>query len=133
MSYTRRRLLKLVAATGLLSTGGKVLARHIQYVSGPEESTLLSSMITSEESAKTIGDEYLRVNPDENDRVLLGETLFDSNAGNLSRYDYPDPRAKIVSQIRADFESGRTVMVGGWILSQTEARLCALVSLSCRY
>ena len=29
-----------------------------------------------------------------------------------------------------DFEAGRTVLVSGWVLSQTEARQCALYSLS---
>lgn len=77
-----------------------------------------------------IGEEYLRVNPNENDRILLEATLCDSNNGSLFRDDYLDARANIVSRIRADYESGRTAMVGGWILSQTEARLCALVSLS---
>jgi len=28
-------------------------------------------------------------------------------------------------QIRADFADGRTVKVDGWVLSLTEARLCA--------
>ncbi len=38
--------------------------------------------------------------------------------------------ARLHRQVRRDFELGRTVEVDGWILSITEARLSALVSLS---
>jgi hypothetical protein len=33
--------------------------------------------------------------------------------------------------MRIDYEIERVVNLDGWILSETEARLCALVSLSC--
>jgi len=34
--------------------------------------------------------------------------------------------------IRADFASGLTVLLDGWVLSRTEAELCARVALRCR-
>lgn len=37
------------------------------------------------------------------------------------------PLARLVHD---DFDAGRTVVVGGWILSATEARQCALFSLA---
>ena len=37
-------------------------------------------------------------------------------------------RAYVESRIESDFELGRTVDVDGWILSETEADLCALVA-----
>jgi hypothetical protein len=36
---------------------------------------------------------------------------------------------RLRTQIAADFESGRTVSVGGWVLAETEARLCVFHSL----
>lgn len=36
----------------------------------------------------------------------------------------------VEAQVHDDFEAGRTVLVGGWVLSTTEARQCALYSLS---
>jgi hypothetical protein len=39
-------------------------------------------------------------------------------------------RRPIETQVHDDFEDGRTILVGGWVLSQTEARQCALYSLS---
>jgi hypothetical protein len=35
----------------------------------------------------------------------------------------------ISALVRRDFETGRTVLVNGWVLSVTEARQCALFSL----
>ena len=35
----------------------------------------------------------------------------------------------ISALVRRDFETGRTVLVNGWILSVNEARQCALFSL----
>jgi hypothetical protein len=37
--------------------------------------------------------------------------------------------AALVSAVRKDFEDGRSVQVDGWILSRTEADLCALTLL----
>jgi hypothetical protein len=39
-------------------------------------------------------------------------------------------RRSIEEQVRDDFAAGRTVVVSGWVLSETEARQCALFSLS---
>jgi hypothetical protein len=38
-------------------------------------------------------------------------------------------REILLQQIREDFEQERTMNFGGWILSQAEARLCALTAL----
>ena len=39
-------------------------------------------------------------------------------------------RAALARQIRADFAAARVVRVDGWVLSETEARLCGLAALS---
>ena len=39
-------------------------------------------------------------------------------------------RTRIRAQIAADFSSGNTVIVGGWILSRTETRVWALYALT---
>ena len=41
-------------------------------------------------------------------------------------------RSCLLTRIRRDFVSGTTVEVEGWVLSVTEARLCALVALAAR-
>jgi len=39
------------------------------------------------------------------------------------------PHPSIAATVRRDFETGRTVLVNGWVLAATEARQCALFSL----
>ena len=36
----------------------------------------------------------------------------------------------LTDRIQQDFREGRTVQVDGWILSETEAKLCALVAMN---
>lgn len=38
--------------------------------------------------------------------------------------------AQIGTRIREDFANGRTLLVQGWCLSRTEARVCALAALT---
>jgi len=42
-----------------------------------------------------------------------------------------DPVLRI-RQVRADFVAGQVVTLGGWILSRTECRFCALHALACQ-
>jgi hypothetical protein len=35
---------------------------------------------------------------------------------------------RVVRQIREDFAHGRVVVLDGWVLSETEARLCAVMT-----
>jgi hypothetical protein len=49
----------------------------------------------------------------------------------LENADGKSPEGSVLQQkIVQDFEKGDTVMVDGWILSRTEARQCALFSLT---
>ena len=63
-------------------------------------------------AARTIGAAYLRAYP--------RDTLADA------RVIADLPRAQIAARVREDFAAGRVVMLDGWMLSVTEARLCAL-------
>jgi hypothetical protein len=49
-----------------------------------------------------------------------------------SQYNtFPWIRRRLLDeQIRDDFAAGRVVVINGWVLSEIEARLCALYSLS---
>ena len=52
------------------------------------------------------------------------------DASQEARYDeiVNKLEALLNQKIQQDFEAGRTVVVNGWVLSQTEARQCALFS-----
>lgn len=85
----------------------------------------LAAWLPGEAAVVRLGREYLEGVPDENEAAtLLG--LLVADAGNL---DDAAARARMLSQIRADYAGGRTVILSGWVLSVSEARLCALAAL----
>ena len=46
-----------------------------------------------------------------------------------ARLDDAAARERMLVQVRADYAAGRTVILSGWVLSVSEARLCALAAL----
>lgn len=83
-------------------------------------------------SAREIGKEYLRLAPSENDvAVLIRNVIPDSGRmRSLSTAGRESLRRHIATASREDFQQGRMISVNGWMLSQTELRLCAIVALT---
>lgn len=74
-----------------------------------------------------IGEAYLKLTPEENSpKILLDHLLSSSRFSDFLLFR----RSPLRDAIRADFTKGHTVNIKGWILSRTEARLCALRLLS---
>jgi hypothetical protein len=77
------------------------------------------------DTMNTVGLNYMLKVPKENrERILVKRLMGKSKreAGNLA--------TMLEQQIKNDFITGNTVMVDGWILAVTEARQCALFSLT---
>ena len=72
---------------------------------------------------------YLREYPERSDRRLLLADLGLDEAG-LGAHDVPSLLRYLRDVQQRDFIAGDTVMVNRWILSRTEASVCALVALS---
>ena len=92
----------------------------------------LARSFTYRESAKVIGSEYLRRVPQEANTRLLIDLICSCSAERrteLRQADVGTARRLLQLQQREDFEYGRIVNLQGWILSQTEVRLCALTAL----
>jgi hypothetical protein len=64
-----------------------------------------------------LGLAYLRRYPDEASQVLLAGLV-------------PSDPVLRARQVRADFTAGQVVSLGGWVLSRTECRYCALHALA---
>lgn len=78
-------------------------------------------------SAARVGVAYLAGHDGEHDTGHLVAAL---NRGLDDRSpERPRLRAALDRRIRADFAESETVRVQGWVLSRTEARLCALAAL----
>ena len=76
---------------------------------------------------RAIGERYRETARDERGVHALRAAILESRPF-ASRF-LGAASAPIPALIRADFEHGRTVVVGGWVLAATEARQCALFSL----
>jgi hypothetical protein len=63
-------------------------------------------------SALRIGRAYLREHPEERRRASLA--------------DLPTSREALAARVQRDFASERVTKVGGWLLAETEVRLCVL-------
>ena len=129
--FSRRHLLGLLTALTVLSLArvGLKLARPAFEVPEPLRS-ILRLLGPCRRSAEVIGQKYLAQIPEENDRqILLGHLHGEVPICELEKSDAAGWCSKIKSQISNDFSAGRTVLLDGWVISQTEARFCAYCSL----
>jgi hypothetical protein len=81
---------------------------------------------------RDIGLRYRDQVPEENERETLEDLLLTNNDGRKV-----DPKSNntvisefLVSKIDQEFKNGQIVIENGWVLSETEARQCALFSFS---
>lgn len=87
------------------------------------------SRITDAETLRAIGKAYTGMFPDESDKDILADFLLK---------DFPASQKKgeesllgyFHGQVDEDFVSGDVVVIAGWVLSRTEARQCALYSVT---
>jgi hypothetical protein len=128
-----RRRTFLLAATGL---GVSVAWRSVGSLpflgTSPSTSERLAGFLTHEESARVVGREYLRAGPAEASRRILTARVAERLPGGLRAVDAASDarlRELLLHAVAEDFRALRTVEVRGWVLAQTEARLCALAAL----
>ena len=77
-----------------------------------------------------LGEAYLKEHPQEADAQQLVRSIVDGSPLIWSFRSDEELLQQIRTSVRADFAKGSTVRFSGWILSKTEARVLALVSLS---
>ncbi len=115
--FTRRRLLALAAAAGVGAVGWRLADGGAD---SPEER--LTAVLGERDAARSVGRRYLAGHPDERDeRALLRLLMPLGDPATLTQ-------ERVRRVVRSDFVAGRVVLVDGWYLSQTEARLCALAT-----
>jgi len=86
--------------------------------------------ICDAETISQIGKAYQKLVPGENEETLI--RLLSPNIGHAidKSADANLVRSALEKRVRQDFQENKTMVVDGWILSVTEARQCALFSLS---
>lgn len=126
---TRRSFVVLAVAGAALSLGGSI------GVLRPPEDVLdrkLASLYRHADAAKAIGQHVNKTVPTERD-VLRARLLTDLGLEpqSIMSLDLEVLRRRLAAKISNDFAREKTVAVEGWVLSETEARLCALAAM-CR-
>jgi len=90
------------------------------------------STICDEKAIKEIGSAYLQIFPEENKSSRLRQQLLKDIDGKeiASTSDVDILSLHLQKKIHEDFRTSHTVILKGWVLSLTEARQCALFSLT---
>ena len=88
----------------------------------------LAGLLADQDSAAAVGRAYLDSVPGEADARVLVSRLSASLGGRAVGGD--DLRRLLAQRIDRDFAEERVATVQGWVLSVTEARLCALCALA---
>ena len=124
MTLDRRRFLQVTAAgvvASLTDTGCRETSENAGALAQP---TLIEMLGPAR--VREIGTQYRAAFPKENTAEALRDAITRSQHPHFPLIWH----RSVEDQIHDDFADGRTVLVGGWVLSETEARQCALYSLS---
>jgi hypothetical protein len=124
MTMDRRRFVQVASAgmvAALTSWGCADNPEHVRELARPALLEMLGP-----ERTREIGTAYRAAAPQESTAAALRSAIYSSRSGWFALRS----NRSIDAQVHDDFETGRTVLVSGWVLSQTEARQCALYSLS---
>jgi hypothetical protein len=126
MTPDRRRFLQLTAAGMVASLTGSACVRDATEDSRALTQPELLDMLGAAR-VREIGKLYRTDVPSENSAAALRAAI---SATERKGIRLPSAgRTWIDDRVRDDFAARRTVLVGGWVLSVTEARQCALFSL----
>ena len=134
VKQSRRTVLKAFASLLLYLPIARQLSASLVQ---PTDLLKMLSTIVADDTVclKEIGVEYLKTKPHESDResllrLVCADIPKTDAALNTCHADVGELREYLAKQITSDFENGQTTSVKGWVLANTELRLCALTCLS---
>ena len=130
----RRQLIGWSAA-GAMFAVARPWRTFVTIVDAPA-SERLATLLPFDGSTRRVGFAYLRAHPDEADQAKLTDALtralrVDSRAGgSVLPGGRADLAERAASVIRAELRSRTIVLLDGWVVSPTEARLAALTTIA---
>jgi hypothetical protein len=131
-ALTRRKFLFLGGAIGgcLLATPGLTWLASVWQKRERALRSRLIALFHNQPSARVIGSSYLQQHPQEANVSLLLKRVVPQAFDPLNSAGDRELMNLLQRRIRQDFREEKVVKLRGWILSATEARLCALAALA---
>ncbi len=123
-----RRELLLALLGGAAASASLLTACGAGADPGPLAAAL-RSRLRHPEAAAEVGRRLAAENPGEDEKRGLAERLA-ADLGWSSALPGAELDRRLAEAIRDDFRQGRTLRVGGWVLSATEGRVAALLALA---
>lgn len=131
LRFSRRRFLLLAGWVG--ASLGMPLPLQARPAAAPrsEAARRLVEALQAHGSRHAIGAAYLRRHPEEHGTdALVDALLADHPALHTALHrERVQLRSVLDAGVRRDYSHGHTTVVDGWVLSRTDARLCALVAI----
>jgi len=113
-----------IPGVSLICAAGRLDEKHVE---------LLSNLYTHKRDAALIGNDYIRKYKPDATAQSLAASIIGKDQSLLSALEKGDKtliRMRLRQKVSMDFSQNRTVTIQNWILSSTEADLCALTGLT---
>jgi hypothetical protein len=125
MSLDRRRFLQITVLGIVATVADSACGRGYDRGAALDHPHLLA--LLGPERVRELGTHYRAATPNESTAGALRLAISNGRTGLRIPLI---KNSSLNDQIRDDFAADRTVVVDGWVLSVTEARQCALFSLT---
>lgn len=107
------------------------LKKNKGKITNPISTPGMLSIFCDEKTLRDIGNEYKKLAPQENTKQKLTDLLLSKEGvEKIKPSDARQIMALIDSKVNADFLMKNILIINGWVISVTEARQCALLSLT---
>lgn len=121
----------VAVAAGITLSDLLLLNNEPKWKKQPFLYPFILSHILDEGSLRVIGNSYRVKRPDENSKIKLLNALTSGMQNTqTSTNDILHQAMGIEKNVELNFKSNKLIVIKGWVISETEARQCALLSLS---
>jgi hypothetical protein len=129
----KRRRFLLVAAAATVTIAGSValFSRRRNKTYDPLVMPQILGQFCDENEIRQIGNSYRVMKKEENSREKISALLLTDGEGKkIDPSDKSEVNGLLNKKIQEEFQAYNTLILNGWIISPTEARQCALFSLT---
>jgi hypothetical protein len=124
----------LLTTTAAVAAASVPIARYYSFRKKTYHPLLMPEELGNfcdEKIIREIGKQYIKAIPQENAAIKLKEILLKDNSGKqIDESDKTAVSALLDKKIQDDFNNFRIHVLNGWVICETEARQCALFSLT---